>query len=65
MTLITATIAAASLRLLFEPRHGLWIEPARAFKIIIVLISIFFQPAPHMSVGLMASKSLISHGSDS
>ena len=54
MMLIATTVAAASLRLLFEVRHHLRIEPARALKVAVVFISIFFQSAPHMPVGLMA-----------
>jgi hypothetical protein len=61
MSLISATIAAANLRLLFEPCHRLAIGPARTIQLIVMLVPIFLQPTPHVSADLVTSKCSTSH----
>src|ERR1700721_427202 len=58
---IGARRAATMLGLLLEFCHRLRIMPTRAGQIPIVLISIFFNPFPHISISLMVPKSTISH----
>jgi hypothetical protein len=47
--------ATAAFRLLLEARHGLRVAPARARQIVVVLIAVFLQPAPHMAIGLVTT----------
>jgi hypothetical protein len=55
--LITAAVATAYLRLLFETSHGARIGPARALQVIVMLVAVFLKPAPHVTLGLMAAQS--------
>jgi hypothetical protein len=61
MTLVAAAFAATNLWLLLESCHCLWIEQTRTLQIVVVLVPILFQSAPHMPVGLMTPESSISH----
>jgi hypothetical protein len=60
-TPVAATVATAKFGLFLEPCHHPWIGPTRTIQIIIVLVSIFLQPAPHMTKGLMATENAASH----
>ena len=53
--------ARALLWLLFEPCHSLGVSPARACQITVVLVSIFFQPTPHVSLNLVSPDVPSSH----
>jgi hypothetical protein len=61
MTLVAAALTGTFLWLLLEPRHCLWVEQARTLQILVVLVPIFLQSAPHMPMGLMAPESSTSH----
>jgi hypothetical protein len=52
---------AANRRLLLEAGHSARIGPARAVKPVVVLVTIFLQPPPHMAVRLMAAVASNTH----
>jgi hypothetical protein len=55
LALLTASPAAAVFWLFFESGDDFWIEPARAGKVVVMLVAIFGQPAPQMSLDLVSS----------
>ena len=61
LALIAAPPAATKLWLFLELRHRLFIGPAGATQVVVMLVAILFKPAPHMPVGLVAAKRSRSH----
>lgn len=47
--------------MLFEASHGLWIMPAGAGQIIIVLVAIFFESAPQLGIGHVTTEGTTAH----
>jgi hypothetical protein len=61
VTLISAALMAACLWLLLEPGHRLGVRPTWTLEIVVMFVSVFLQPPPHMSIGLVAPKRFASH----
>lgn len=58
---VAAHPAATKLRLLFKSRHSLWVVPARARKIAVMLVAVLFEAPPHMALNLVPAKGARSH----
>jgi hypothetical protein len=61
LALVTAHPARAVFRLFFESGNKFWVEPARAGKVVVMLVAIFGQPALQMSPNLVSSICSRSH----
>src|SRR6266566_5741987 len=60
-THITAALTLVEFWLFFKSCHCLFVGPAWASEIVVVLVTVFLQPAPHMAVGLVTPESSIPH----
>src|SRR5262249_45100290 len=58
---VAAAVTRAHLWLFLEPGHRPRIGPARTIQVVVVLVAVFLQTAPHVAAGLVPSKSSCAH----